>query len=273
LGARRLILLATVLLALASCSSTPVAFPPLGGYSGSISGTTPDYHVDLQAGWLGWDVSKPQCSKPLPGQRSFAIVGVNGDLPTEQNPCFADQASWAAHSGPPLFYVNAANPAGLGTPTWPHSGGTSTEACTGDESSACSYQYGKDRITDDLNIIGRYLRPGSVILISVEKEFSWQDGKQTKASNTAAVRGMADAIRDAYAIPGIYSTGDDWKLLMDPIGSGDSLHGLPVWWRGARNLDEATANCKQTAFTGGKVIISQIPGEATQSGFDEDVAC
>ncbi|WP_337587578.1 hypothetical protein [Crystallibacter crystallopoietes] len=73
---------------------------------------------------LGNDISWPQCNKALPEGQAFGIVGVNGGLANNTNPCFAEQLDWAEQStggtGQPLvaLYVNTANPGHAGT-WWP----------------------------------------------------------------------------------------------------------------------------------------------------------
>ena len=77
---------------------------------------------------VGYDVSYPQCGTPLPADRAFAVVGVNGGLSTRTNPCLTDQLTWAwGSSGVVLsqpkaqLYLNTANPGEIldQVTTWP----------------------------------------------------------------------------------------------------------------------------------------------------------
>ncbi len=101
---------------------------------------------------VGYDVSYPQCDDALPDDPAFAVVGVNGGLATRPNPCLAEQLAWAAErttgavaAQPRLqLYVNTANPGQVRdrVTTWPARGRTPYGRCEGDNSRACSWQYG-----------------------------------------------------------------------------------------------------------------------------------
>lgn len=149
-----------------------------GGGHGGGGGSTP----------TGTDVSYPQCGSQLPSGPAFAIVGVNGGLANDLNPCFGPSASyqselaWAAESTaggtsqPNVqLYVNTADPGNAynGTPIldWPLSDtitlsdGTSptvtppagygtceptpTDPTTGENSTACAWVYGYWRAAQD----------------------------------------------------------------------------------------------------------------------------
>ncbi|HXN38991.1 MAG TPA: hypothetical protein VN892_13210 [Solirubrobacteraceae bacterium] len=107
---------------------------------------------------IGYDLSYPQCETALPSSASFAILGVNGGLANNPNPCLAQQLTWAsAASGlqqPALpglsFYLNAADP-GNGVADWPSpvAGTASAETpygpCDGSWSRACAFSYAMQR--------------------------------------------------------------------------------------------------------------------------------
>jgi len=274
---------------LAGCATDPSSSPSVAAMPASAAATPPISNplpiLDIQPGTEGKDASYPQCGTATPDPGGFAIVGVNGELPTILNPCFDELVAWAARAEhPPLLYVNAANPAGLNTPTWPKTGGNDYYgACTGAADAACSYQYGVDRIngtglvpadkggTGDKQLINRLQRP-TIVFIAIEKEFSWQDGAQTPQTRIATLEGMADAIRQGGNQPGIYATAEDWQLLMGgDIQPGQNLYGVPIWWRGAPSLD--SSYCGRHSFTGGKILFVQAPALNTGSVIDENIAC
>ena len=101
----------------------------------------------------GFDISYPQCSGSYPSNPLFGIVGVNGGLANNANPCLSDELSWGRGAPgqkrpkqPPLsLYINTANPGGRRhVADWPRSGTTPLyAACNGKLTNACSYQIGR----------------------------------------------------------------------------------------------------------------------------------
>jgi hypothetical protein len=107
---------------------------------------------------VGYDLSYPQCETSPPQFASFAIVGVNGGLANDPNPCLVQQLAWAS-AAPGLrrpalpglsFYLNAADP-GNGVADWPPpAAGTATSgtpygSCDGSWSRACAFSYATQR--------------------------------------------------------------------------------------------------------------------------------
>jgi hypothetical protein len=107
---------------------------------------------------VGYDLSFPQCENPPPASASFVIVGVDGGLANNPNPCLAQQLAWAA-GAPGLqrpavpglsLYLNAADP-GSRVADWPSpAAGTATVAtpygsCNGSWSRACAFLYATQR--------------------------------------------------------------------------------------------------------------------------------
>jgi hypothetical protein len=109
---------------------------------------------------VGYDLSYPQCETALPASASFAILGVDGGLANNPNPCLVQQLTWASTASglqrPALpglsFYLNAANP-GNGVADWPSPlAGTATAQtpygpCDGSWSRACAFSYAMQRAT------------------------------------------------------------------------------------------------------------------------------
>jgi hypothetical protein len=121
---------------------------------------------------VGYDLSYPQCESLLPPFASFAIVGVNGGLANDPNPCLAQQLTWAS-AAPGLqrptlpglsFYLLAADP-GNGVADWPTPAvGTATTptpygACDGSWSRACAYAYGTQRAAYSYALIAAAEQP------------------------------------------------------------------------------------------------------------------
>jgi len=128
----------------------------------------------------GNDVSYPQCGGSLPTSPAFGIVGVNGGLANDLNPCLGISSSYPSYSQSELYwavassvgsatqpraslYVNTADPGnvykGNLIADWPKSGSSVTYgACTtitaggstmGQNSPACAYQYGYNKAAQD----------------------------------------------------------------------------------------------------------------------------
>jgi hypothetical protein len=143
-----------------------------GGGSGGGSGSTT----------TGYDLSYPQCGSSFPSSTAFGIVGVNGGLANDLNPCLGPASSytqselyWAVatsnggSSQPKAsLYVNTADPGDIynGAPIvdWPISSlstdpyGTCTTTTVttssgtytvGENSQACAWQYGYNKASQD----------------------------------------------------------------------------------------------------------------------------
>ncbi len=190
----------------------------------------------------GYDVSYPQCGSSLPSSPAFAIVGVNGGLADDQNPCLGPTSSYPSYIQSELYwavtssvggtsqpkaslYVNTADPGYIYNGTiiadWPTSdclpgslpctlitNGTGTSCTTTNEdSSACAWQYGYNMAVQDAG---------------------W-------------LKAEADAI-DAQVAPG--STG--------PVSDLASSYS---WW-----LDVETANTWQSGTSGLAMNVADLQG-------------
>lgn len=254
----------------------------------------------------GIDVSYPQCGDSLPGAEAFAIVGVNGGLANDYNPCLAAQFGYArtlpGGTTQPVAqtYLNTADP-GNSVADWPspaHLGAygnasTPVGACDyasgtsgpGANSLGCSYIYGYDMVrgitTPAESIEGDapyFTRVTGAALaatpvwLDVETANSWQAGGQGQGMNIADLQGMVDALHAVGSAPlGIYSTAYQWNQITGtPTGAAaGELAGMPVWIPGATNESDAQANCSQTAYTAGTVVLTQWFG----SPYDQDISC
>jgi hypothetical protein len=133
----------------------------------------------------GNDVSYPQCGKTLPANHAFGIVGVNGGLANDLNPCLGPSAAYPSYQQSELYwavatsngttkqpkaslYLNTGDPGNIynGKPIadWPTSGTTPYGTCAtttvttssgtytvGRNSPACAWQYGHDRAAQDVS--------------------------------------------------------------------------------------------------------------------------
>jgi hypothetical protein len=261
-GSRRTALTAAfatlVLLALAALASAPVA------------GASDDTDADLGSaggGEWGYDVSFPQCDRPLPPPGGFAIVGVNWGLSYSTNPCLGALFDWAFGShdgnGPPVsLYINTGNPGPVRSTHWP-TGQTWPLPCDGSYSTLCSFDYGWNAAGDAFDsaagVIGADVASSVPWWIDVETANSW-DGADL-ATNRAAIRGFLDHL--AVLAPGqpigIYSAERAWRIITGATSASSPLNDpvadVPNWVAGAPPSDPGAA-CSWS-FTGGPVIYTQ----------------
>ena len=78
-------------------SSTPAfaARPAHNGGGGGGGGSTT----------TGFDVSYPQCGTTLPTSTAFGIVGVNGGVASDSNPCFGPSLSYPAYTQSEIYWA------------------------------------------------------------------------------------------------------------------------------------------------------------------------
>jgi hypothetical protein len=227
----------------------------------------------------GNDVSWPQCSKTLPKGQAFGVVGVNGGLANNTNPCLAAQLAWANQSkggtGQPLvaLYVNTANP-GLTGSWWPtsndYAGNTVTNpygSCDGTNTAACAYMYGYAKAYDDATIRGVDNPAGYLWWLDVETVNSWE-GDST--ANAADLEGMTAYFQSIGARVGLYSTGYQWGKIVGAVSSTSNLNNLQSWIPGARSAATAKANCSAAPLTSGSTVTLT---QYVSSRLDYDYSC
>lgn len=259
-------------------SSLSLIILALVAYNASFAIAAPP--ASKTASLLGIDISWPQCGKTVPTNQAFAIVGVNGGLANNSNPCFATQLAWAnASKGgtkQPLvqLYVNTANPGKAGS-WWPTSN-TYGDApvsnpygtCTpGDYGAACAYMYGYAKAYDDVKDRGVSNPASYVWWLDVEIENSWQLDKQ---ANRADLEGMTAYFQSIGAAVGIYSTSYQWNQIVGVVGAGSNLNNLRSWIPGARSETAAKSNCNAARLTtNSPVVMTQF----VSSNLDYNYSC
>lgn len=234
----------------------------------------------------GYDVSSPQCSGSYPSSPLFGIVGVNGGLANNANPCLRDELSWARNAPgqkrgpeqPPLsLYIVTANPGGQHVADWP-SGGTAPTygACNGLLTNACSYLYGEQRAAHSYNLaatVDPAAARGAPWWLDVELGATWAGTYQL---NIAALSGFIAGLHDGGATGpiGIYSTSAQWKDItgLTPQTTRAAFgRRLPAWVAGAETatLTQARQSCASGGFTGLAPTLAQYRIGA----FDADLRC
>lgn len=220
---------------------------------GAVAATTTS--SGYQAGSFGYDVSWPQCGGALPSNPGFAIVGVTGGKSFDENPCLAQQVSWARGgqqapslyintNGAPKRYTNAAC-------------GRRDEVCRnreyGREAAAWAVAYANQSGAGDIT---RYW-------LDVETANSWS---RKTAENRAALDGFIVGLEEAgKQVMGVYSTSYQWGRI-----TGNWAPGLDNWvpQPGIDPSDAAAACGSAPSFAGGDVVIVQWWGT-----YDENYVC
>jgi hypothetical protein len=238
---------------------------------------------------VGYDVSHPQCDRTLPAGRAFAVVGVNGGLSTRANPCLTEQLTWAWESSGAVpdqpdaqVYLNTANPGQVRdwVTTWPTEGRTPYGECDGENTTACSWQYGWERAQ---NSVVSFFTPAARAArvdsqparytwwLDVETMNTWQSGSDEALDrNRATLEGMTAYLHSRDAEVGIYSTGQQWAEIVGTVEPDSTLAGLDSWLAGSTTRAEARAACRETPLVPeGRVTLSQY----VVDGLDRNHSC
>jgi hypothetical protein len=226
----------------------------------------------------GNDISYPQCGRTYPSGQAFAVVGVNGGKASNFNSCFSSEWSWAQSSTgltsqkPAQLYINTGNPgdvlAQYNVADWPTSSVAADPygPCTGTwtDDLACSWEYGYDRATADMNFVGSSTGDW---WLDIESSNSWTSDT---AKNQASLEGMVYALEHAGATVGIYASSGSWSSLFGPVPASSPLYSLPEWRPGAKTLAKAQSNCSLAPFEGnGTIEITQY----VTTNLDYDYSC
>jgi hypothetical protein len=241
----------------------------------------------------GYDISYPQCGRAYPSGQAFGVVGVNGGLANNADPCLTDELAWARSSPglttpsqpPASLYENTADP-GNGVGDWPTpangsaGGATPYGSCDGSWSQACAYVYGQQRAAYSYGLVassGSAVNPATAPWwLDVETINSWASAASNPnwaAVNVAAVQGFVAGLRGAGATAaiGFYSTASQWQAITGQTAQTSPSYfstSDPDWVAGAGSSKQAQANCR-ASFSGGRVALAQF----TSNGFDADLAC
>ena len=179
------------------------------------------------------------------------------------------------------LYLNTANPGQVldQVTTWPTSGENRYGACDGENTVACSYQYGVERAANSVRGIfapaaraaGLPTGPaGYTWWLDVETGNTWQTGSTAAlARNRATLEGMTDHLTSLGARVGVYSTGRQWRQIVGTVPPSSSLTPLRSWLAGATTLDGAIDNCDDPPLTRGPVVHSQYVSD----GLDHNRSC
>ena len=208
-----------------------------------------------QQGALGYDLSYPNCTTPIPALHEFAVIGLNAGRPFTTNPCFASE--WAAAQPPRSVYINTAYASSLARHI--------TAACAAAGSSEPlgtasrrAYAVGCSEAAAAIEMLGT-TQPLAVWL-DVEPGNTWSSHKRL---NAATIKGILDHFLTHSPQPtvGIYSNANFWLQI---VGRWSSL-SVPEWIAtGAPDPPGCPAG-----FAAGPVWVSQ----STDGQHDSDKIC
>jgi hypothetical protein len=237
----------------------------------------------------GYDVSYPQCGSTLPTGQAWGGVGVNGGIATTANPCLSAQLTWAWNSTGTVaaqpraqLYLNTANPGQIRNQvsTWPQTGMTPYGACSGGNTTACSWEYGWERAQHSVNSIFDPAATSAGVdglpadytwWLDVETGNTWQTGSSSAlARNRATLEGMTAYLTGLGGKVGFYSTAQQWKTVAGTVGTDSILYHQDSWLAGATSLSGASSLCAKPALVpGGVVKLTQY----VSGNLDHDVSC
>jgi hypothetical protein len=232
----------------------------------------------------GYDISYPQCSGTYPSNPLFGIVGANGGLASNPNPCLSSELRWARGAPgqkrpaqPSLsLYIDTGNPGAHHVADWPGGGTTPLYgSCNGLLTNACSYLYGEQRATYSYRLVAALDPVGAKTApwwLDVELAESWAGTYQL---NIAALRGFVAGLHGAGATGpiGIYSTSAQWREITGLTAQTTQAafnRRLSGWVAGTRaTLAQARQNCRSGGFTGAAPTLAQY----RVGPFDADLRC
>ncbi len=233
----------------------------------------------------GYDISYPQCGQSYPSGQRFGVVGVNGGLANDANPCLTSELTWATGSqgltspsqAAASLYINTADP-GPGVADWPTSSSSNPYGtCSGGWSQACAYAYGQARAQYSYGLVAgddQSLASGAPWWLDIETGNSWATSSTSGSTglNVATIQGFVAGLQGSGAAGpvGIYSTASQWQAITGLSASASRTYfaSEPDWVAGAGSLKQAQSKCS-ASFTGGRVALTQYPA----GGFDGDYAC
>ena len=208
------------------------------------------------AGARGYDVSWPQCGKPLPPHSVIAVVGVNGGWAFTGNPCFRHEAEWAGANL--TTYINLNSPQGRNAAQW--ADGPAGKCSPG--SLLCeSYNYGYNTAQYSLDSAAARGGRSHTWWLDVETSAYWSSSQR---ANARVVAGALSALREHGLNAAVYSTVYQWRVI-----TGGYVPGTAAWYPTGIATGTPSRWCSASSFAGGPVMLVQ----SAAGRFDGDFAC
>jgi hypothetical protein len=223
--------------------------PDAGAYGIYTSGTT------------GYDISFPQCDGAYPTLSAypFGVVGVTSGHAFRNNPCFATEYAWAAHTlSPEAVYLNLNEDIG----TTALYGDIGPYGTCGPDTACHALNYGYNAASSAYTYAAQVRTfVATMWWLDIETANSWSETDLSLNQDviTGALRFLQ--VERHFAV-GIYSTASMWQEI-----TGSWQVGLPTWIGGGTK-GGAKARCG-TGFTGGPIYLVQY----ADGDYDGDYAC
>ena len=203
-------------------------------------------------GQRGYDISWPQCGRAYPPKPfDISVVGVNGGRPFTNNPCFVDQATRWASPDRLDVYIN------LNRPPDTYTGG-----CPPGDLPCVARTFGREAARWSVARVRANGLAPRLWWLDIEGPSTWYS--QTNL-NALIIQAAADALEAEGLTVGLYGTRYQWGVI---TGGYTTRSPLPLWAAGTIPLQR----CNEP-WGGGYVVLSQVLGTHTPSGFDENHAC
>lgn len=248
---RGLLTIATVLAAVVATALLPVAAEASGQYP---------------TGRTGIDISYPSCSRTIPANEPFGIVGVNGGRAYTDNACAAAEAHSFTNVS---IYVNT----GLYTDGSYFAKAMSYGRCAGKDRSCGAYWYGYLAGLEAYRYAkSQKLAGAATWWLDVELMNDWNGDT---ALNDRSILGEHQAIADMTpatstkprAVIGVYARAGEWATI---TGGGLAAHHWPVWYATGLTKQTTTqlARYCTKSFTASPVQIVQWIGPGYLNDLD-----
>jgi len=210
----------------------------------------------------GYDISWPQCDGAYPRTNAYVlgVVGVTSGHAFRNNPCFASQYAWAAHTlSPESVYLNLNEDIG----TTAANGETGPYGTCPPDTACHALNYGYNAASSAYTYAARQVPTfvAQMWWLDIETENSWSESDLSL--NQDVITGALRFLRDEHHfMVGIYSTPAMWQEI-----TGGWQNGLTAWVGGGTR-GNAQALCG-TGFTGGPVSLVQY----ARGDYDGNYAC
>jgi hypothetical protein len=223
-------------------------------------------HGIYTTGTTGYDISFPQCDYAYPtlSEYPMGIVGVTSGHAFRNNPCFASEYAWAAHTmSPESVYLNLNEDIGV-TALYGDTGPYGT--C--DQGTAChALNYGYNAASSAYTYATQVQTfVARMWWLDIETLNSWSE--TDLSLNQDVIRGAIQFLMADHGFSvGIYSTASMWQEI-----TGSWPINLPAWVGGG-TAETAASMCGDGytgGFTGGPVYLVQYDDGGD---YDNDYAC